>query len=277
MTNVSGRLTPEVAEKLRAALSAASRPDAAGEVRLPGQRSADALEHVVDVALQVGQLPIQGGERPHLRIGFDLDQISDHAQHAEQQRLRGLDWYQLSPEEQAAAVRDALTHADAATDPRSGRPQYYWTGPASVSAARRLACDAVVLPIFTRNGAPIDVGRSHRMISNPMRALIEGRDRHCQWPDCTIPGRWCAVHHVRHWKDGGTTDRWNLLLLCEHHHHTAHDGRWTVILHAPGKITVRRRTRADDPYYDIRLKAPPPHITLTDKLHAAATHARAGQ
>ena len=46
MTNIHGRVTAEVGEKLTAALSAASRPDAEGEVRLPNQRRADALEQV---------------------------------------------------------------------------------------------------------------------------------------------------------------------------------------------------------------------------------------
>jgi hypothetical protein len=73
-----------------------------------------------------------------------------------------------------------------------------------------------------------------------------------------MPARWCQCHHVIHWKDGGTTDRWNLLLLCQHHHNAAHDGRWTIVLHTPGQIEVRRRLHPDDPYYDIRLKAPPP-------------------
>ena len=109
-----------------------------------------------------------------------------------------------------------------------------------------------------------------------MRALIEGRDRHCQWPACNKPGKFCQVHHVKHWKDGGTTDRWNLILLCDHHHRAAHNGRWTIVLHAPGRITVQRRTQPDQPYYEIRLTAPPPPgPTVNDKLHAAAARVRA--
>ena len=138
---------------------------------------------------------------------------------------------------------------------------------------RRLACDAIVLPIYTRGTDPIDAGRTTRVINSPLRRLIVARDRHCRWPGCTMPARWTQIHHVVHWKDGGTTDRWNLLLLCDHHHHAAHDGRWTIILHAPGMITVRRRTRCNDPYYEIRFKAPPPpahQLTLDQKLSDAA-------
>jgi hypothetical protein len=278
MTNLVGRFTPEVAEKLKSMLSAASRPDAPDEVRTVGQRNADAVEYGLDCLLASGRLPSEAAEKPQLRISVDLDQISEAAQRDEETLRQQQAWAALTDEEKAARIGTALGAAAAAADPGSGHPRYYWTGTASVSAVRRLACDGEVLPIFTRNGVPIDVGRRYRMISNSMRALIEGRDRHCQWPGCDVPGRWCQVHHVQHWKDGGTTDRWNLILLCDHHHHAAHDGRFTIILHKPGNITIRHRTRPDQPYYEIRLKAPPPTaISARAKLQAvAADLARAG-
>ena len=273
MTNVHGQLHPEVAEKFHAALSAASRPDATGEIRSKGQRNADALEDMLDTLLNSAALPVDGGERPHLNVSFDLNQL-DEATQREHERLRvsAADWYQLIRRAARARVAAALTQADAATDPATGRPHYYWTGPATSTAIRRLACDGIVLPIYTRGDTPIDVGRATRVINNPLRRFIIARDRHCRWPDCTMPARWTQIHHVVHWKDGGTTDRDNLLLLCDHHHHAAHDGRWTLVLHAPGHITVRRRTRHDQPYYEIRLKAPPTKqpVTLDQKLHDAA-------
>jgi hypothetical protein len=70
---------------------------------------------------------------------------------------------------------------------------------------------------------------------------------------------------------------WNLLLLCPEHHRAAHDGRFTLVLHAPGTITTRPRLRPDDPYYDIRSKAPPPaQPSLLHKLTTAAHEAQAG-
>src|SRR4051812_41324389 len=80
MHNVYGRLTPEVAEKLHAALSAASRPDCEGEVRLPNQRKADAFEVVLDQVLDSANLPSEGGQRPHLTVTVDLDRIGEQAQ-----------------------------------------------------------------------------------------------------------------------------------------------------------------------------------------------------
>jgi hypothetical protein len=264
MTNVTGRLTPEVAEKFHAALSAASRPDAAGELRYKNQRSADALEAVLDTVLDGGQLPAEGGQKPHLNLTLDFDRLSEQAQRVEQDIQPG-HWWSLTDEEKAERLARSLGDADDAIDPASPRPRYSWTGATSSAAARRLACDGNLLPIFTRGLTPFDVGRAYRTISNPMRAFIVARDRHCQWPDCTMPARWCQCHHAIHWKDGGTTDRWNLLLLCQHHHKAAHDGHWTIVLHAPGQIEVRRRLHPDDPYYDIRLKAPPPASEHTDE------------
>ncbi|MDQ1650748.1 MAG: hypothetical protein QOG60_2805, partial [Frankiaceae bacterium] len=78
MVNLAGRFTSEFGEKLRSALSAASRPDASGEIRTVGQRMADALEHVVDTVLDTALLPIDGGEKPHITITVDLDKLAEH-------------------------------------------------------------------------------------------------------------------------------------------------------------------------------------------------------
>ena len=258
MHNIYGRVTPEVAEKLKAALSAGSRPDCEGEVRLPNQRKADALEVVLDTALDSAKLPSEGGQRPHLTISVDLDRIGEQAQLEEEaQRRSASPFWTQTAEQRAERIAAAVAAADAAADVTSGRPRFYWTGPASVAATRRLACDGHLLPIFTRDGQPIDVGRHTRVISPAMRALILQRDQHCRWPGCERPGRWTQVHHCWHWADGGPTDRWNLILLCDHHHDAAHSGRWTVVLHAPGHITVQQRLGIRDPLYEIRLKAPP--------------------
>ena len=85
------------------------------------------------------------------------------------------------------------------------------------------------------------------------------------------------VHHVRHWSDGGRTDRANLLLLCQHHHNAAHHGRWTVILERPGQISVRQRAPGG-PFYESRHPKPPPRVgpDPRQKLLLAAERARRG-
>jgi hypothetical protein len=275
MTTISGRLTPEVGEKLSAALSAASRPDASGEIRLPNQRKADALESVLDTVLDNALLPMDGGEKPHITLTVDLDQIRERAAQNEHDPTQPASSPWALPVEQRTALVDAAVAC--ATD---SRPHYFWTGTASAAAARRLSCDGILLPIFTRGGEPVDVGRRTRVIPSPLRALILARDCHCQWPDCTVPGRWTQVHHVVHWRDGGRTDRWNLALLCDAHHRAAHSGRFTVVLEGPGKIRVEPRVKPSDPYY--RIKAPPsaqpglfegPSVTAKLEAYARAVSA----
>ena len=66
----------------------------------------------------------------------------------------------------------------------------------------------------------------------------------------------------------------NLILLCAEHHRAAQDGRFTVVLHAPGTISIRAR-RQGDPYYEIRPEPPPgKQPKLMDLLATAARHLR---
>ncbi|HKX76094.1 MAG TPA: HNH endonuclease signature motif containing protein [Acidimicrobiia bacterium] len=48
------------------------------------------------------------------------------------------------------------------------------------------------------------------------------RDRHCQHPGCDRPARWCDIHHIIPWAEGGPTALWNLTLLCRYHHRRVH-------------------------------------------------------
>jgi hypothetical protein len=268
MTTIAGTLTPEVGEKLQAALSAASRPDNDDEVRFKNQRTADALEAVLDAVLDTAALPVEGGEKPHITLTVDLDRIDERSQLAE---LGPSPYRHLNPAQRLAAA--------AATAEATGGPRYAWTGPASVAAARQLCCDGIVLPIFTRRGEPVDVGRRTRIINSRLRALVVARDKHCRWPGCTMPAQWAQIHHVVHWRDGGRTDRWNLILICAQHHKAAHSGEYVVFLERPGVISVRRRTLPDDPLYEVR-SSPPPEpllegISWTDKIETVASVYRA--
>jgi hypothetical protein len=72
------------------------------------------------------------------------------------------------------------------------------------------------------------VGRRRRSATKAQRSALLVRDRHCQFPDCTVDPSRCDAHHVQHWELGGGTDLDNLVLLCGSHHHLVHEGRWTV-------------------------------------------------
>jgi hypothetical protein len=101
--------------------------------------------------------------------------------------------------------------------------------PLSAATARRLACDAGVVPIVLgTNSEPLDVGRATRTIPPAIRRALVLRDGGCAFPGCARPPRWADAHHVRHWADGGPTALTNLVLLCGHHHDTIHHTGWTV-------------------------------------------------
>jgi hypothetical protein len=101
--------------------------------------------------------------------------------------------------------------------------------PISAEAARRLACDANIIPaVLGGNGQPLDIGRASRTIPPAIRRAVTVRDRGCIHSGCGRPADWCDVHHVRHWMDGGGTAVDNLCLLCHEHHWTIHHSGWEI-------------------------------------------------
>ncbi|NED98147.1 DUF222 domain-containing protein [Phytoactinopolyspora alkaliphila] len=110
-----------------------------------------------------------------------------------------------------------------------------WSGPISTEAARRLSCDAAVIPIvLDTDGVPLRVGRTERTVTPGIWTALIARDRGCAFPGCTRPPAWCHAHHITHWADGGPTNLDNLTLLCGHHHRTIHHRGWDVHTGADG-------------------------------------------
>jgi hypothetical protein len=103
------------------------------------------------------------------------------------------------------------------------------------SAARRLACDAEVIPmVLNGDSVPLDVGRAHRFITDHQRRALIARDKGCSFPHCDRKPRWCDGHHIKHWLHGGATDLRNLTLLCRHHHRLIHHSEWEVRMTSSG-------------------------------------------
>ena len=101
--------------------------------------------------------------------------------------------------------------------------------PIPSAAVRRLACDARIIPaLYGTKSCPLDIGRSSRVVTPAMRKALILRDKGCRFPGCGRPVSWTDAHHVIHWRDGGPTALWNLLLLCRFHHHKVHEGGWTI-------------------------------------------------
>ncbi len=115
-------------------------------------------------------------------------------------------------------------------------------GPAlSRATARRLACDASVVRIDERDGAPLSLGRKTRSISPALRRALRARDGGCRFPGCTND-RFVDAHHVKHWADGGRTELVNLVHLCTHHHRLLHEGGFSVRSSPGGAFEFRTPT-----------------------------------
>lgn len=189
--------------------------------RSPAQRRADALVDVCRLALRTGSLPDDGGEPPQLAVTVAYDPVT---------RALG------------AATTDTGRRLSAAT-------------------ARRLACDARILPVVLGgSGQILDAGRTRRLATGPLRRALHIRDGGCAFPDCDRPPRWTDAHHITAWTAGGATTLDNLVLLCRHHHRLVHHetAGWTIHLgpdHQPDFI-------------------PPPHIDPTRQPRRNLYHRR---
>ncbi|AQA23746.1 hypothetical protein BTZ20_0536 [Rhodococcus sp. MTM3W5.2] len=210
--HLKGHLDAASGEALLTALSALSksRPGAdnrdgqAGkDQRTPAQRRADALTHIVRSYLDSGRAPIEGGERPHINVFVDADDL--------------------------AATTDDHQHRHHHKGRRRGPAWMPWLGPISLDLAARISCDADITPItMDTDGNPIDVGRTTRLIPRKLRRALNSRDCGCAFPGCGRPAAWTEGHHIIHWSNGGPTNLSNLVLLCRFHHTTIHRGDWTV-------------------------------------------------
>jgi hypothetical protein len=71
--------------------------------------------------------------------------------------------------------------------------------------------------VFDPPSRVIDVSRTRRLFTGALRRAVEVRDRHCQFPGCTVPAEFCQVDHIVEVTDGGPTVQENGRLLCPAH------------------------------------------------------------
>ena len=110
--------------------------------------------------------------------------------------------------------------------------------PLAAETARRLACDAAIVPLIERAGRPLSVGRKTRSIPPALRRALSSRDRGCRFPGCTNH-RTVDAHHIEHWANGGATSLENLVQLCRHHHRLLHEGGYSVTKAGAGFVFRR--------------------------------------
>jgi Domain of unknown function (DUF222)/HNH endonuclease len=127
----------------------------------------------------------------------------------------------------------------------------------SPEAARRLTCDAdVALAIDDAFGHTMVEGRARRFPTEAQRREVMRRDRHCRFTGCPNVD-FVQIHHIVHWTDGGTTDLDNLIVLCDHHHHRIHEGKWQMSGNGNGTVrflgpTERMMTSRPSPLWTRR-------------------------
>jgi Domain of unknown function (DUF222)/HNH endonuclease len=117
--------------------------------------------------------------------------------------------------------------------------------PVTPATARRLACDATIIPAVLGSASePLDLGRAQRLVSTAQRRALVLRDRGCRFPGCDRPPQWTDGHHIEPWATGGVTDLHNLILLCRHHHTAVHEGGWDLRFDPAANTVTARRERA---------------------------------
>jgi hypothetical protein len=203
-SDVRGYLGVELTAELLSQLQplAAPRPAAGGsrDRRTVGQRNADALAELLRRSAIAGTTPARHGSRATITVTMALETL----------------------------------------ERRFGAPgaTLDWSGPISAATARRLACDAHLVPVVLgAQGEPLDVGRASYPVTQAIWRALVARDGGCGFDDCGRPPEWTEAHHLVHWADGGETSVENCGLFCDHHHRKIHHDGWDAEL-VDGVINV---------------------------------------
>jgi hypothetical protein len=153
MVRIDGDLDPESGEAvltaLRAVMDSEARRRTDVDHRTPAQRRADALSQVCRQWLDRSDRPHIAGERPHVTITVDADDLT----------IRG-----------GSGGSAELDHA----------------GGVPAQIARRIVCDASVMRVvMAGRSEPIDVGRRTPVVSPAIRRAVVLRDRSCRFRGAT--------------------------------------------------------------------------------------------
>jgi hypothetical protein len=116
-------------------------------------------------------------------------------------------------------------------------------GTISAAEARRLACEAAIIPVVLGGKSEIlDVGRKRRFHTKAQRHAMAVRDKGCTAQGCDWPPGMCHAHHNLPWHQGGDTSIHNGRLLCPRHHSYAHHPKYQMNDTRNGKVSFHRIT-----------------------------------
>ncbi len=115
-------------------------------------------------------------------------------------------------------------------------------GVISASLARRLACEAGIIPaVLGGKSQVLDLGRKKRFYNEGQRIAKAIEAGGCEVEGCDIPPGMTHMHHPVRWADGGETNR-DGIMICPGHHTRAHDHRFEMTRLPTGKYGFHRRT-----------------------------------
>ena len=175
------------------------------------QRRADALVEVCRRALRDGDLPAAGGEPPQVVVTVPYDVVT-------------------------RSLGAGVTDSGAAI---------------TAEAARRLACDARIVPaVLGGQGQVLDLGRSRRLISGPLHRALVLRDCGCAFPGCDRPPRCSGAHHLNI-RPTSPRPSCDLVLLCRGPTNT-----WCVPIAVVRRVTVRVRLQVPAGQHQVRVAEP---------------------
>ncbi len=262
-THISGLLDPVAGYALRLALDAATPVPAADDTRTPAQRAADALSTLAQHALDDGAFKPGAPVRPHITLTMSEETFVRARAHLraathEQDPLPGLPG--TDPGEDLDPVTRTLLSAPPVVRLEDGPL-------VAPSELGRILCTSEMTRLVVgADSLPLDVGRAQRLFAGHLRRAVVARDSHCSWNGCTMPARFCEVHHIDWWDDDhGHTSVDRGVLLCDYHHHEIHRRDLDVVREPPDGPPPdgppRRHVPPGDPDYE------PPRYRTVPRTH----------
>ncbi|MFC4084373.1 HNH endonuclease signature motif containing protein [Amycolatopsis samaneae] len=196
---IKARVDDETSARLQAMLNPLAKPRPATEegrdTRSPWERRGHAFSELVRMWAEHPDLPTQAGESTHIVVTVGLEELRT-----------GIGQATLDP-----------------------------IGEITAAQARRLACDAKIIPmVLGTHSEPLDVGRAQRLATPAIRRALIHRDRGCAFPGCEAPASQCTAHHIVCWAHHGETKVDNLVLVCSIHHKVIHRSEWEVRIATDG-------------------------------------------
>lgn len=201
--------------------------------RLPAEAAA---QFIKALELAVDQLPaparVPAGTSAPPRVPFAARRADAFAAISESFLAHGM------LEQRGADRHQVVVHVAAETlrDRKAGCCEFEHGPAIAADTARRFSCDAaIVMLVENEQGEPLNVGRKTRVISAPLRRMLNARDQGCRFPGC-CNRRYIDIHHVKHWANGGETRPSNLVSLCRFHHHAVHEGGIQIVMLDDGAL-----------------------------------------